>query len=143
MKLIALSEESMALSSQLLAYCLKGEVMAFSFEDLKVYQKALDFTVTVIDIVEEMDTPRKHYKLIDQLESSSSSVALNISEGKGRYSKKEFKHFLYISRGSLYETVTMLQIFLKKKWLGKETYERIYSDAQEINKMLSGLINSL
>ena len=117
--------------------------MAFSFEDLKVYQKALDFTVTVIDIVEEMDTPRKHYKLIEQLESSSSSVALNISEGKGRYSKKEFKHFLYISRGSLYETVTMLQIFLKKKWLGKETYARIYNDAQEINKMLSGLINSL
>jgi len=117
--------------------------MAFSFEDLKVYQKALDFAVTVIDIVEDMDTPRKHYKLIEQLESSSSSVALNISEGKGRYSKKEFKHFLYISRGSLYETVTMLQIFLKKKWLGKETYERIYSGAQEINKMLSGLINSL
>ena len=117
--------------------------MAFAFEDLKVYQRGLDFAVTVIDIVEEMDTPRKHYKLIEQLESSSSSVALNISEGKGRYSKKEFKHFLYIARGSLYETVTMLQIFLKKKWLDKETYERIYSDAEEINKMLSGLINSL
>lgn len=46
-------------------------MMAFSFEDLKVYQKALDFAVTVIDIVEEMDTPRKHYRLIEQLESSS------------------------------------------------------------------------
>jgi len=41
--------------------------MAFSFEELDVYQRALDFSVSVIDIVEEMDTPRKHYGLIEQL----------------------------------------------------------------------------
>jgi four helix bundle protein len=75
--------------------------MPFSFEDLEVYQKALDFSVSVIDVVDQLDTPRKHYRLIEQLESSSSSIALNISEGKGRYSKKEFRQFLYIARGSL------------------------------------------
>ena len=117
--------------------------MAFAFEDLKVYQRALDFAVTVIDLIDNIKTPRKHYKLIEQLAGSSSSVAVNISEGKGRYSKKEFKHFLYIARGSLYETVTMLQIFLKKNWLGKDSYISVYSEAQEISKMLSGLINSL
>jgi len=88
--------------------------MGFAFEKLQIYQRALDFAVLVINLVDELDTSRKHYRLIEQLEASSTSVALNISEGKGRYSKKEFKHFLYISRGSLYETVTMLQIFLKK-----------------------------
>jgi four helix bundle protein len=116
--------------------------MAFSFEDLKVYQRSLDFGAKVIDLIESMTTPRKHYKLIEQLEGSCTSVALNISEGKGRYSKKEFKHFLYIARGSLYETVTMLQIFLKKNWLERDHYGEVYSEAQEINKMLSGLINS-
>jgi four helix bundle protein len=49
-------------------------------------------------------------------------VALNISEGKGRFSKKEFKQFLYIARGSLYETVAMLQIFKKKNWLEQSHY---------------------
>ena len=117
--------------------------MGFTFEDLKVYQRALDFAVAVIDLIDDINTPRKHYKLIEQLEGSSSSVALNISEGKGRFSKKEFKHFLYIARGSLYETVTMLQIFLKKNWLEKDCYIKVYSEAQEISKMLSGLINSL
>ena len=97
----------------------------------------------VIDLIDHIKTPRKHYKLIEQPEGSSSSVALNISEGKGRFSKKEFVHFFYISRGSLYETVTMLQIFLKKDWIEKDSYIKIYSEAQEINKMLSGLINSL
>jgi len=67
--------------------------MGFAFEDLQVYQKALDFSVAIIDVIEDMETPRKHYRLIEQLEASCTSVALNISEGKGRFSKKEFRHF--------------------------------------------------
>ncbi len=117
--------------------------MGFAFEELKVYQKALDFAVSIINVVDELDTPRKHYRLIEQLEACSTSVALNIAEGKGRYSKKEFKHFCYISRGSLYETVAMLQIFKKKKWIEKTSYINLFNEAEEINKMLSGLINSL
>lgn len=117
--------------------------MAFAFEELKVYQKALEFAISVINTVDEIKTPRKHYRLIEQLESSSSSVASNIAEGKGRYSKKEFKRFLYIARGSLYETVTRLQIFRMLKWLGQNSYMKLYDEAQEINKMLSGLINSI
>jgi len=117
--------------------------MGFAFEELKVYQRAPDFAVSVIDIVDELDTHRKHYRLIEQLEASSSSVALNIAEGKGRYSKKEFKRFCYIARGSLYETVSMLQIFRKKKWIEETSYSKLYNEAEEINKMLSGLINSI
>ena len=117
--------------------------MSFAFEQLEVYQRALDFSVAVIDIIDEIETPRKHFRLVEQLESSSTSVALNISEGKGRFSKKEFKHFLYIARGSLYETITMLQIFRKKYWLDKEYYQKLYLEAEEINKMISGLISSI
>jgi four helix bundle protein len=117
--------------------------MAFAFENLKVYQRALDFSVNIIEVIDEIDTPRKHYRLIEQLESSCTSVALNISEGKGRYSKKEFKQFLYIARGSLYETVTMLQIFKRMNWLSESNYDKLYSESQEINKMLSSLIKSL
>ena len=117
--------------------------MAFAFEELQVYQRALDFSITVIDAVDEIDTPRKHYRLVEQLEAACTSVALNISEGKGRYSKKEFKHFLFIARGSLYETVTMLQVFKKRGWLCEKKYEELYSEADEINKMLAGLINSI
>ena len=103
----------------------------------------MDFAVNVIETIDEIDAPRKHFRLFEQIESSSTSVASNISEGKGRYSKKEFKHFLYIARGSLYETVTRLQIFKKLKWLNVASYNKLYSEAEEINKMLSGLINSI
>ena len=117
--------------------------MAFAFEELKVYQKALDFSVNVIQTIDEIDAPRKHFRLFEQIESSSTSVASNISEGKGRFSKKEFKHYLNIARGSLYETVTRLQIFRKLKWLNEVSYNKLYAEAEEINKMLSGLINSI
>ena len=58
--------------------------MAFAFEELKVYQRAIAFSTNVIDAVEHMATPRKHFRLVEQLEAAATSVALNIAEGKGR-----------------------------------------------------------
>lgn len=89
-----------------------------SFEDLEVWQKAVDFAVSVIDIAEIMNTNRNHCRLIEQLESSVTSISANIAEGKGRNSKREFIQYLYIARGSLFETITFLTIFYKKKWIG-------------------------
>ena len=117
--------------------------MSFAFEDLHVYWKAVEFSVKVIENVDTMDLPRKHFRLIEQLESCSSSIAMNISEGKGRYTHKDFKKFLYIARGSLYETVTMLQIFKRLNWMSQEIYSELYEEALELNKMLAGLINAI
>lgn len=117
--------------------------MAFAFEKLSVYQKAIEFGTSVISAVERLTAPRNHFRLIEQLEAAATSVAMNIAEGKGRYSKKEFSHFLYISRGSLYETIALLQILLKLQWIDIKSYQNIYADAEEISKMLSGLISSI
>ena len=117
--------------------------MAFAFENLSVYQKAIEFGTTVICVVERMHSPRNHYRLVEQLESAATSVAMNIAEGKGRHSKKEFRHFLYIARGSLYETIALLQILLRLQWIDIESYQSIYCDAEEISKMIAGLIHSI
>ena len=86
---------------------LRTNSVKFSFEDLEVWQKAMDFADKVINVVDKLNTNRRHYRLIEQLESSATSVSMNIAEGKGRYSKKEFIKFLYIARGSLYETIAL------------------------------------
>jgi len=117
--------------------------MRFGYEDLDVWNKAVEFAVEVIDLVENISTDRKHYRLLEQLEASSASVSMNIAEGKGRFSKKEFVQYLYISRGSLYETMTLLEIFRRKKWISNESYSRIEMHAKEIVSMLKGLINSI
>jgi four helix bundle protein len=115
----------------------------FSFEDLHVWQKAIEFAHTVIQLIETLETDRKHYRLIEQLESCSTSIALNIAEGKGRYSKKEFVQFLYIARGSLFETIALLYIFQKNKWINEQQLEEIKSAGAELGKILSSLISSI
>lgn len=117
--------------------------MKFSFEDLEVWQKAVEFADKVIDIYEKIQTDRKHFRLLEQLESASTSIAMNIAQGKGRYSKKEFIQFLYFARGSLYETITLLVIFHKRDWISDTQLVEIKSIGDHIGKMLSSLINSI
>jgi four helix bundle protein len=111
----------------------------FDFKNLLVWQKAMDFTEEVLDICE---TVKGHYKLINQLEGASASVPQNISEGKGRFSLKEMINFLYYSRGSLYETVTLLNILYRKKHISEAKLNQLESEALEIAKMLNSLITS-
>jgi len=117
--------------------------MKFGYEDLDVWNKAVEFAVEVIDLVENISTDRKHYRLLEQIESSSVSISTNISEGKGRYSKKEFVQYLYISRGSLYETMTLLEIFKRKKWISEKSFSEFEERGKEIASMVKGLIKSI
>ena len=114
-----------------------------SFKDLIVWQKSLEFANEVIDLAEKLVTERKHYRLIEQLEAASTSIPMNIAEGKGRSSRKEFCHFLFIARGSLYETVTLLEIFKLRNWVGPDQFSVLEEKSIEIAKMLNSLINAL
>ncbi len=115
----------------------------FVFEDLEVWKKAIQLANLVIDAVESLDSDRKHFRLVDQLEAAVTSIALNIAEGKGRFSKKEFVQFLYIARGSLFETITLVEIFRERKWIADSQYIHIKDRGDEVGKMISGLINSI
>jgi len=117
--------------------------MPFGYEELKVWDRAVSFAVMVIDTSESIDTSRQHYRLLEQIEAASTSIAMNIAEGKGRFSKKEFKHFCYIARGNLYETMTLLEIFHRKGWISSAKYNELKAEAIEIAAMIKGLINSL
>ena len=114
-----------------------------AYKDLQVWQKSMDLAAQVIQIIDALDTPRKHYRLIEQLESSVTSIPMNIAEGKGRESKKEFVRFLYIARGSIYETLTLLEIFLRLAWITQEKYTDLETASIEIIRMLKGLINAI
>ena len=115
----------------------------FSFEDLDVWQKAVDFADKVISTIDEFNTDRKHFRLIEQMESAVTSIALNVVGGMGRFSQKEFIQFLYIARGSLFETITLMKIFKMRNWISDIQYIDFRNKGNEIGKMLSSLINSI
>lgn len=115
----------------------------FSFEDLEVWQKAIELADVVLDILETLDTNRKHFRLIEQAEAAVTSIAMNIAEGKGRYSKKEFIQYLFIARGSLFELITLMIIFKRRGWLKAPVFYEIKKNGSEVGKMLASLASSI
>jgi four helix bundle protein len=115
----------------------------FIFEELEVWQRAIEYVDLIIDVVENLQSPRNHFRLVEQLEAAAASVPMNIAEGKGRFSKKEFVYFLYISRGSLFETITLLKIFERRGWIEEVQAQLLYEKAGEIGKMLNNLIKAV
>ncbi len=51
--------------------------MKFAYEKLEVWDKAVDFAVQVINTVEDISTDRKHYRLLEQIEACTTSIAMN------------------------------------------------------------------
>ncbi len=85
------------------------------FKKLQVWHEAIDFASEVMDICELLQQKKKHYRLLDQVEGSAASVSANIAEGRGRNTEKEFRQFLCIARGSLYETLSFLYLFYRSR----------------------------
>ena len=114
----------------------------FPFEKLDVWQLSVDLAETVLDSLEKLPGG-KHLRLVSQMEAAATSPAQNIAEGKGRQYKKEFIQFLHIAQGSLFEVVTLNEIFRRKGIVGVEQTKEIRSRCEQIDRKLNGLINSL
>lgn len=116
--------------------------MTFEFEKLDVWHKAMELTAVVYQAIRAFPT-QEQFGLTSQIRRAAVSIPVNIAEGKGRYSKKEYVQFLYNARGSLYETVTLLKLALKLQYLSEETYQNIFQLVEIVMRKLSGLINYL
>jgi four helix bundle protein len=113
----------------------------FSFERLQVWEKSVGFTERVLELADSLDK-RDKYSLGEQLRRAVISISNNIAEGGGRRSKKEKVYFYNIAKGSVYEVVNLLEICRRRKYFKKEEHRNYYSEAEEIARMLSGLIDS-
>ena len=115
--------------------------MAFAFEKLLVYQKAVTFADDVCTLTKEF--PRGYFFLTDQLNRAALSIAANIAEGNGRFTKLDRKNFFGIARGSVQECVPLLELAARQKLLAPDRHQQLKANLEEIARMLSGLINGL
>jgi four helix bundle protein len=83
------------------------------------------------------------YGLAAQLRRAAVSVPSNIAEGQGRLSKKEFKHFLSLARGSLLEVETQVLIAADIHYLSSEIAHDLETQTQEVLRIINALMNSL
>lgn len=115
--------------------------MPVNHKDLAVWQKSMLLACEVYKLFENMPELEK-YALIDQMRRLSTSIPMNISEGHGRETAKEFVRFLYIARGSLSELQTQLDLCLMLGYFVKDDIEKIQDLTVEVSKMLNALIKS-
>jgi four helix bundle protein len=77
------------------------------------------------------------------LSRAALSIAANIAEGNGRFTKPDRKHFFGIARGSVQECVPLLELAVRQGLLQANQHGQLKADLEEIARMLSGLINAL
>jgi len=109
------------------------------FEDIIAWQKAKELTVQTYRLFEKS----KDYGFKEQIQRTSVSIMNNIAEGFERKSNNEFKHFLYIAKGSCGEHRSMLIVARELNKISEEDFNYLHQLAEEISKTLSGLIKKL
>ncbi|GAK89449.1 23S rRNA gene [Nonlabens ulvanivorans] len=113
----------------------------FSFENLKVYQKAVDFGENINRLVDKF--PKKEmYRLSSQFCRAADSIAANISEGSGS-TDPNFNRYLKMAWDSSHECVTWNTKAFLRKYISKEEFENNRAVLTEIGKMISGLRSKL
>jgi four helix bundle protein len=114
--------------------------MAQHYRELIAWQKAMDLVVHIYDITKQFPDDER-FGLVSQMRRCAVSVPSNIAEGQARNSKGEFLQFLGIARGSVAELTTQILISERLGYLADP--EATISMADEVGRILSGLINSL
>ena len=116
--------------------------MFSSFEDMPVWQKAMELSQKVFSLTE--DLPRKEdYGLTSQVRRSALSVPGNLAEGFGRQHTKDKLNFYYASRGSLAETKSHLIYGQKVGYFRQSECLLAMKLTDEIWKEINALIRSL
>jgi len=113
-----------------------------SYRDLIVWQKSMLLVTAIYKITANFPEDEK-FGISSQIKRSAVSVPSNIAEGYGRNYKKDYARFLQISRGSLYECQTQLEIAVNLNFIGIEDLKEINNVSLEVEKMLNSLIKKL
>jgi|SRR5579871_3371077 len=116
--------------------------MSHSYRDLLVWQKSMSLVKLIYE--EPRSFPKEAmFGLTSQMRRAAVSVPCNIAEGQGRASKGNFRQFVAMSRGSLLELETQVQIAREPNLRNAENASLLLDKTAELLRMLSALIKSL
>ncbi len=114
----------------------------FNFLDWPVYKDSQSLFSFCLEITRKL--PKEYrFELSAQLIRSSSSIALNIAEGSGKASRKDFSHFIDIALGSLYETVANVDMLKSNNLIDQKDFIEVKEKASNIARQLGGFKKKL
>ncbi|HRW97194.1 MAG TPA: four helix bundle protein [Bacteroidales bacterium] len=109
------------------------------FEDIIGWQKAQDFAVEIYAVFKDL----KDFGFKDQICRAVVSISNNIAEGFDRRTDADFARFVCMAMGSCSEVKSLLYLSIRLKYLENEKATSLIEHANEISKILRGLIKSL
>jgi four helix bundle protein len=116
--------------------------MAQNIHDLIVWQRAIELTVCIYKLTRTF--PKEElYGLTSQMRRASVSVASNIAEGRGRLNPAEFRQFLGVAQGSIFELKTQLIVAGRLEMGDDKALIEAQSLSEEVSKMLRSFIQKL
>ena len=112
------------------------------FEDLEIWNKAVNLAVKFHLIAERLDK-RRLYRYAEQLRAAGLSISNNIAEGSGSTHKQEFIQFLNITRRSLFEDASMLLVFERLGLLESSEVDDLLWDCDEESRKVTNFSRTL
>lgn len=113
-----------------------------NFRKLKIWKQGIDIVKEVYKISQKLPSEEK-FGLKSQITRAAVSIPSNIAEGSSRNSEIEFKRFLEIAMGSLFEVETQLIIIDELNLINSEELKNVFVKLEEEGKMINGLINTI
>ena len=114
--------------------------MAKHFEELEIWQMSKDISISIYKQFKGC----KDFRFRDQIQSAAVSIMNNIAEGfERKKGSAEFKHFLYISKGSAGEVRSMLYLAFEFGYISKDTFNELKEKCLKMSRILYAFIISL
>jgi four helix bundle protein len=114
----------------------------FNFEKLDVWHRAIDFADLIYKYTRNFPADER-FGLTNQMRRAAVSISSNIAEGTSRMSQADFARFVEIATGSVFEVTSQAFVGRRQGFLNEENFRAVYTSAEEIGRMLSGLRKSL
>ncbi|MBS1556843.1 MAG: four helix bundle protein [Bacteroidetes bacterium] len=112
------------------------------FKDLIVWKKAHENALMIYNLT-KLFPKDELYGITSQLRRASVSVPTNNAEGCGKFTQKDFAHFLQIALGSCHETEYLTLLASDLKCIHKEDYKTLNQSINEVKAMLISLIKKI
>ena len=114
-----------------------------NYNKYEVWIKAHDLVKFIYIKIVPVLPVSEQYDLTRQLKRAAYSVPLNIVEGSGRSSEKDFVHFLDISFGSILEVEYCTLLLNELSYFDSNLFKTFSEKINHIKAMLIGLIKSI
>nr|CAJ73972.1 unknown protein [Candidatus Kuenenia stuttgartiensis] len=120
----------------------ESEMVRFRFQDMEIWQMAIEIADKLFDIADELDKKRL-YRFSEQLRGAGMSMSNNIAEGSGSNSDKEFCQFLNIARRSTFENANILILLQRRSFIDQVTMDSLLEGLDHLCRKITNFQKSL